>query len=55
MHSLKKITVDKDNENFESVDDDTILINDKGSILQYAIANTKENVVVGYYPKSYGT
>lgn len=55
MHSLKKITVDKDNENFESVDDDTILINDKGSILQYAIANTKENVVVGYYSKSYGT
>ena len=55
MNSLEKITVDTENENFFSANDDTVLISKDGMIIQYAIHCEDEEFVVGYYTEDYET
>ena len=53
MSSLEQITVDDRNKKFFAAEDDTLLVSRDGIIIQYAIASTKEEMVVGYFVQDY--
>ena len=51
MNSLEKITVHPHNHTYTSDEDVALIDSENGNILQYAIANKKEEYIVGYYEK----
>lgn len=54
MSSLEKIIVDEENKKYFSLNDNTILADKDGVILQYAINNPSEELTIGYYIESFG-
>lgn len=55
MSSLEQITIDKENPNFFTENDNTVLLAKDGTILQYAINCDQEEFIVGYYEQDHGT